>query len=88
MVLADLPGDKSTLENEIATRYGTTNVRPDQIDYVVSDLWNDQCGWRQAGQETAAMKQRSAFVQRLIASKQWQMFWTKDDVVILKRVGD
>lgn len=86
MVMGDLRDENLDFKAMLDARFSTTTVHPEQIDYIVIDALNDQCGWRQGG-NPETIKLRAANINRLIQSGQWQIFWTQADVVILKRVG-
>jgi len=86
MVMGDLRDEKLDFNAMLNARYSTTNVRPEQIDYIVCDLLDDQCGWRQGGFSAEWTQSRTDNVQRLIKTGQWQMFWNDSHVVILRRV--
>jgi len=86
MVLGDLYDDDYDFKKMIDANAVTTGVHSEQIDYIVSDLENDQCGLRRGGYDEATTKKREAFVTHLLNSREWQIFWNQNDVVILKRV--
>jgi hypothetical protein len=86
MVLGDLYDNDLDFKKMLDEVVDRTDVHPEQIDYIVSDLENDQCGPRSSGFNEAAAKKRAAFVSQLLKSGQWQMFWSENNVVILKRV--
>ena len=88
MVMGDLADPDLDFDAMLNARFDTTTVRPDQIDYIVCDLINDQCGWRQAGYDADKIKQRVANIARLVKSGKWQTFWNQHDVVILRRTPE
>jgi hypothetical protein len=86
MVMGDLAEENLDFKAKLNASYPVTDVRPEEIDYIVCDLQNDQCGRRQMGVRSAISDRRSANLGRLIQSGQWSLFWNNYDVVILKRV--
>jgi uncharacterized membrane protein len=86
MVLGDLYEDDFDFNKMLNATSGITDVRPEQIDYIVSDFENDQCGFRGGAYNEAKTKKREAFIDYLLKSGEWEMFWNKNSVVILKRV--
>jgi len=86
MVMGDLSEEKFDFKAMVEERYGTTDVHAGQVDYIVCDVQNDQCGWRHIGLTPEVTKRRTDNINLLMKSGEWQMFWNKDDVVILKRV--
>ena len=85
MVMGDLAEPNLDFDAMLEARFDTTTVRPDQIDYIVCDLINDQCGRRQAGYSEDQIKRRLDNIARLVKSGRWQTFWNQHDVVILRR---
>jgi hypothetical protein len=71
----------------IDAQYATTNVHSGEIDYIVCDQANDQCGWRQGGYNPDIIKIRSDNLNHLLQSGKWQMQWNQDGVVILRRAA-
>ncbi len=86
MVMGDLYAKDLDFDTMVEDNFATTDVHPDQIDYIVSDLQDDQCGWRQSGDPTT-VKLRSDIIAHLLKSGQWQVFWNQNNVVILQRTG-
>jgi Predicted membrane protein (DUF2079) len=87
MVMGDLREPGLDFDAMLNARYATTTVRPDQIDYIVSDLINDQCGRRQATFDEKITKQRAANIAKLIKSGHWQIQWDQDNVIVLRRAS-
>ncbi len=87
MVMGDLREEKLDFNSMLESRYGTTNVHSDQIEYIVCDLQNDQCGWRQGGYKKEDTKNRADNLNTLLQTGQWKVFWSQHDVVILQRKG-
>jgi uncharacterized membrane protein len=85
MVLGDLRDQNLDFDAMVEARYPLTDVHASQIDYIVSDMQNDQCGWRQAAYNEKLTQIRSANLNKLVKSGRWGIFWNQDDVVILKR---
>ena len=84
LVIGDLQaGDFDAMLN---AEFDKTNVRPEQVDYIVSDFWADQCGWRQGYINKEQHKARSEAIERLVAGGKWTRYWEKNEVVILQRV--
>jgi uncharacterized membrane protein len=86
MVLGDLREENLDFNAMVDKLFPTTDVHASQIDYIVSDLVNDQCGWRQGGYDPELTKLRAANLQHLVQSGQWEVFWNQNNVIILKRV--
>jgi hypothetical protein len=86
MVMGDLAAENLDFKTMLDAKFAVTHVHPDEIDYIVCDLQNDQCGWRQVGFTSDISKRRADNINRLVKSGQWQIFWNKSDVVILRRV--
>ncbi len=87
LVMGDLYDKNFDFKAMLDANFATTNVHPEQIDYIVSDLQNDQCGWRQGGYNPDATKLRADTINHLLKSGQWQIFWNQSNIVILKRIG-
>ena len=89
MVMGDLADEKLDFKAMLDARYGTTNVHPEQIDYIVCDIQNDQCGWRQGtgSSHPEISERRAANIKQLVDSGHWQFAWTEKDVVILHRIN-
>ncbi len=89
MVMGDLGEDKRDFKQMLDERYDTTHVHPEQIDYIVCDFMNDQCGWRTVqGKDDGKAQQRAAAIQQLLKSGQWKVFWNQNNAVILIRAGE
>jgi hypothetical protein len=87
MVMGDLREKNLDFKAMVDKQFRTTNVHADQIDYIISDYWTDQCGWRQGNLDSDLTRLRADNIDRLIQSGEWQTFWSQNDVTILKRVG-
>jgi len=87
MVMGDLRDENLDFNAMLDAKFSTTNVHPEQIDYIVCDLINDQCGWRQGGYNPVATQMRVTNFNRLVQTGQWRVYWNQNDVVILQRVG-
>jgi len=85
MVMGDLSQEKFDFKAIVDATSGTTDVHAAQIDYIVCDLENDQCGWRHTGLSPGDTKRRADNINQLIKSGEWKMVWNKNDVVILQR---
>ena len=88
MVMGDLREDDLDFDAMIEAKAKTTDVHAAQIDYIVCDVDNDQCGWRQDNYDTETSKKRAANIQRLLESGEWKLFWNQSNVIILKRAGE
>jgi uncharacterized membrane protein len=86
MIIGDLR-DTVDFNAMVNAQFAETNVRPGQVDYIVCDYVNDQCGWRQSTFNPAMIQVRTANVDRLLHSGEWKLFWSQNDVVILRRSG-
>ena len=86
MVIGDLRGDHLDFEAMMNAQFAETNVHPEQVDYIVCDYIDDQCGWRQGTLDPNLVQRRTMNVDRLLQSGAWRIFWNQDDVVILRRV--
>jgi uncharacterized membrane protein len=87
LVIGDLRAENLDFDAMLNAEFDQTNVRPGQVDYIVSDFLTDQCGWRDGYLDAAEQKARSDAINRLVAGGRWERFWEKNDVVILKRVA-
>jgi uncharacterized membrane protein len=87
MVMGDLRDKNLDFDAMLNARFAETNVHPEQIDYIVCDFLNDQCGGRQTGYDPNMAKRRAENVDHLLESGQWQTFWLQNNVIILKRTG-
>ncbi len=85
LIMGDLYDKNLDFSGMVEARYVTTKVHADQIDFIVSDIENDQCGWRQGGANADASKLRADTINHLLQSGQWRMFWNQSNVVILQR---
>jgi hypothetical protein len=88
IVVGDLREENLDLDARLAEEQDFTDVRPDQIDYIVCDVVNDQCGLRQNGFNPDFAKNRADNLKRYTSNGPWQVFWQQDDVVILHRAGN
>ena len=84
-VMGDLREENEDFTAKVNLLYPSTTVRPEQIDYIVIDVHNDQCGWRDGSFDPEKAKRRAANINRLIQSGSWIIHWTQSDVFILKR---
>jgi uncharacterized membrane protein len=87
IVLGDLRDENFNFNGFLNEESTFTGVRPGQIGYIVCDILNDQSGWRTGRFDADISKIRAANLKRFLDSGQWQIFWNKKNVVILKRVG-
>ena len=87
MVMGDLRQENLDFNAMIEAKFATTTVHSKDIDYIVCDVQNDQCGWRQGGYNPDTVKLRTANINRLLQSGQWRVQWSQDGVVILQRTG-
>jgi hypothetical protein len=88
MVMGDLRDKDLDFDAMIEGKFKTTDVHAAQIDYIVCDLVNDQCGWRQGGYDPDTTKLRADNIDRLLKSGQWKVFWNQNNVVILQRARE
>jgi uncharacterized membrane protein len=87
-VVGDLRDENLDLKAKLDAETDFTGVPYQQINYIVCDILNDQCGWRLGHNFSPELaKIRAANINRYIASGQWQIFWNQDNVVILRRRG-
>jgi uncharacterized membrane protein len=87
MVMGDLRDENLDFDAMIESRYPLTDVHAAQIDYIVCDLQNDQCGWRRSGFDPTTAQRRADNLSKLVQSGRWQVFWNQNEVVILKRTS-
>jgi len=87
IVVGDLAEENFDLKQRLDDEYAFTGVRPEQVDTIVCDLVNDQCGPRAPGFDPAKAKNRAAAIKQFLQSGAWQVFFNQDNVVILRRVG-
>ena len=87
MVIGDLRAEHLDFKAMMNAQFAETNVHPGQVDYIVCDYIEDQCGWRQGALDPELTRRRTDNVERLLQSGEWKMFWSQDDVVILRRNG-
>jgi hypothetical protein len=87
IVMGDLSDENLDFKAKLDEEANFTGVHPEQIDYIVCDILNDQCGWRLGRFDPDLAKIRAANIDRYIAGGQWQVFWSEGDVVILRRGG-
>jgi len=87
IVIGDLNDENLDLHAKLDKEFDFTGIPPEQIDYIVCDILNDQCGGRLAGFNPDAAKIRAANINRYIHNGQWQVFWNQSNVVILRRTG-
>lgn len=86
-VMGDLREKDLDFETMVNSRFSTTTVHAEEIDFIVCDLANDQCGSSQWMSSKEDAEQRNKNIQRLQKSGRWQIYWDQDDVVILSRVS-
>ncbi len=84
-VMGDMPPAGTTFDDMVDDEFDRFNVHASQIDYIVSDFWTDQCGWRRGFMSEQDSQRRADAIKRLIATGQWQVYWQANDVVILQR---
>jgi uncharacterized membrane protein len=87
IVVGDLAEENFDFKARLDAESGFTGVPPEQIDYIVCDILNGQCGPRLGGFNPEAAKIRAENVRRYLDSGQWQVFWNQSNVVILRRAG-
>ena len=87
MVMGDLAESNLDFKAMLDSRFATTDVHPEEIDYIVCDFVNDQCGWRRAGYDPNDMRQRKQNVNALLKSGEWQLCYRNFDIAILKRAN-
>jgi hypothetical protein len=87
IVVGDLRDENFDFNARLDAEFDFTDVHPEQVDYIVCDILNDQCGWRLGGFNPDLAKIRTANINRFIQSGQWRMFWNQNNIVILRRVG-
>ena len=86
MVIGDMRDEHLDFKAMMDARFASTNVRPEQVDFIVCDYKTDQCGWRLAYLNADMTRNRTENINRLLAGGQWRTFWSESDVVILQRV--
>jgi hypothetical protein len=87
MVIGDLRAEHLDFNALMDAQFAETNVHAAQVDYLVCDYMNDQCGWRQGNFDPDWVKNRKDNINSLLQSGQWQTFWNQNDVVILRRTS-
>jgi uncharacterized membrane protein len=87
IVIGDLAEENLDFKAKLDQEADFTGVPPEKIDYIVCDILNAQCGWRLHDIDPAISKNRTANIDRYVASGQWQVFWNQNNVVILRRPG-
>jgi len=85
MVMGDLGQERFDFKEMVEAVSRTSDVHAAQIDYIVCDLQNDQCGWRHADIEPEKTKHRADNINQLIKSREWKIIWNKNDIVVLQR---
>ncbi len=85
-LMGDMPPANTTFDDMVNRQFDKYNVHAGQIDYIVSDYWTDQCGWRRGFMNPPDLQRRQDAVSRLVASGQWEIAWQVNDAVILERV--
>jgi hypothetical protein len=85
-VMGDMPPEGTDFDTMVENEYNRFNVHPDQIDYIVSDYWTDQCGYRRGFASEQDTQKREDAINRLVASGKWEIAWQVNDAVILQRV--
>jgi uncharacterized membrane protein len=84
-VMGDMPLKGQSFDDMVEAEFNKTNIHAGQIDYIVSDYWTDQCGWRRGYMDEETSQARAYAISRLVASGKWQVYWQQNDVVILER---
>jgi uncharacterized membrane protein len=84
-VMGDLPLKGEDFKAMVDAEFNKTNVHASQIDFIVSDFWTDQCGWRRGFLNSEKTQARSDAITRLVATGKWQVFWQDHDVAVLQR---
>ncbi len=87
IVVGDLAEENFDLNQRLKDEFAFTQVRPEQVDTIVCDVVNDQCGPRTTGFNPAKAKIRAATIQRYLRNGAWQLFFNQNNVVILRRTG-
>jgi uncharacterized membrane protein len=87
IVVGDLSEENFDLSRRLDDEFAFTRIHPAQVDTIVCDILNDQCGPRMTGFDPAKAKMRAANIERLIQSGAWQVFYNQGNVVILRRAG-
>jgi uncharacterized membrane protein len=88
VVVGDLDEANLDFKAKLDKEVSFTGVPPEQIEYIVCDILNAQCGWRLTrGFDQAAAEVRAGNIKQLIKSGQWRIFWNQNNVVILNRAG-
>jgi hypothetical protein len=87
LVMGDLKDEHFDFDLMIDAEFFYTNVHPRQVDYIVVDCINDQCGCRQGGYDPVASRRRSDNINSLLQSGNWQMVFNQNNTVILHRTG-
>jgi uncharacterized membrane protein len=85
-VMGDMPPEGTSFDDMVEAEFDRFNVHPAQIDFIVTDFWTDQCGWRRGFLSEQDTQKRQDAINKLIASRQWAIAWQANDVVILQRV--
>jgi len=85
-LMGDMPPANTPFDDMVNRQFDKYNVHARQIDYIVSDYWTDQCGWRRGFMNPPDLQRRQDAVSRLVASGQWEIAWQVNDAVILQRV--
>lgn len=85
LVIGDMPPENVDFDAMMDAEFDKTNVHPGQVDYIVSDYFTDQCGWRRGFMSAEQHQSRMDAINRLVASGKWKRAWEQNDVVILQR---
>jgi len=85
-LMGDMPPANTNFDDMVDSQFAKYNVHAEHIDYIVSDYWTDQCGWRRGFMNPQDSQRRQDAVNRLVASGQWEVAWQVNDTVILQRV--
>jgi len=84
-VMGDMPPAGADFDSMVEAQFDKTDVHANQIDFIVSDLWTDQCGWRRGFMSPQDSKRRQDAINRLVASGRWEVAWQSHDAFILRR---
>jgi uncharacterized membrane protein len=85
-LMGDMPPGNTDFDNMVDSQFAKYNVHAEHIDYIVTDFWTDQCGWRRGFMSPQDSQRRQDAINRLVASGQWEIAWQVNDTVILQRV--
>jgi uncharacterized membrane protein len=87
LVIGDLADEHFDFNLMLDAEFDLTNVHPEQVDYIVVDCMNDQCGCRQGGYSPDVARRRSDNINALLQTGDWRMIFNQSNTVILHRIG-